>query len=107
MRDRLRPGGRVGAITYAGAEQNGFFSVPVGIIRRRAALPSPLSGQPGSFSPGDPDVLAQKLTDAGFRDVQVKRVDAPVRLTSASECLQFEQESFGALHQMLVASGVK
>ncbi|MCA1791078.1 MAG: hypothetical protein LC667_14835 [Thioalkalivibrio sp.] len=24
-----------------------------------------------------------------------------MRLTSASECLQFEQESFGALHQML------
>ena len=101
MRDHLRPGGRVGAITYAAADLNGFFSVPVGIIRRRANLPAPLPGQPGPFSLGDPDVLAQRLKDAGFRDIQVERVDAPVRLDTAYECLQFEQESFGALHQML------
>lgn len=101
MRDRLRPGGRVGAITYAGAELNGFFAIPVGIIRRRAALPKPLPGQPGPFSLGDPDVLAARLTEAGFTDIVIERVSAPVRLGSAAECLQFEQESFGALHQML------
>lgn len=101
MRDRLRPGGRICAITYAGAELNGFFSIPVSIIRRRAALPPPLPGQPGPFSLGDPDVLAGRLSDAGFLDVQIERVPAPVRFDSALECLQFEQESFGALHQML------
>jgi SAM-dependent methyltransferase len=101
MREQLRPGGRVGAITYAGADLNGFFSIPVSIIRRRAALPAPLPGQPGPFSLGDPDVLVQRLTDAGFTNVQIERVPAPVRLGSAMECLQFEQESFGALHQML------
>ncbi|MGA7296010.1 MAG: class I SAM-dependent methyltransferase [Rhodanobacteraceae bacterium] len=101
MRDQLRPGGRVGAITYAGADLNGFFSIPVSIIRRRAELPAPLPGQPGPFSLGDPEVLAQRLMDAGFTDVQVERVAAPVRLGCALECLQFEQESFGALHQMM------
>lgn len=101
MRDQLREGGRVGAITYASAALNGFFSIPVGIIRRRAALPAPLPGQPGPFSLGDPDVLVKRLSDAGFKDVQVERVVAPVRLDSALDCLQFEQESFGALHQML------
>lgn len=101
MRDKLRAGGRVGAITYAAADLNGFFSVPVGIIRRRAKLPAPLPGQPGPFSLGDPDVLAQRLTDAGFTGIEIERVNAPVRVKSALECLQFEQESFGALHQML------
>lgn len=101
MRGQLREGGKVGAITYAGADLNGFFSIPVGIIRRRAALPVPLPGQPGPFSLGDPEVLTKRLSDAGFRDVQVERINAPVRLESALECLQFEQESFGALHQML------
>jgi hypothetical protein len=28
-------------------------------------------------------------------------VAAPVRLNSAAECVRFEKESFGALHQML------
>ena len=101
MRHQLREGGRVGAMTYASAALNGFFSIPVGIIRRRAALPAPLPGQPGPFSLGDPDVLAKRLSDAGFKDVRVERVAAPVRLDSALDCLQFEQESFGALHQML------
>ncbi len=97
----LRPGGRVGAITYAEADRNAFFSLPVSIIRRRAGLPAPLPGQPGPFSLGNPDTLRQLLADTGFHDIQVERVNAPVRLASALECLQFEQESFGALHQML------
>jgi hypothetical protein len=45
--------------------------------------------------------LAQALERAGFRDVQVRKVDSPVRLPSAAECVRFERESFGALHQMM------
>ena len=101
MHHHLKPGGRLGAIVYSSADKNGFFSVPVSIIRRRAHLPAPVPGQPGPFSLGDPAVLAKRIAHAGFRDVQVEKVDAPVRLSSALECLQFEQESFGALHQML------
>ena len=101
MRAHLKPSGRMGAIVYSSAEKNPFFSIPVGIIRRRAALPAPAPGQPGPFSLGDPAVLARRFVDAGFRDVRIEKVDAPLRLTSALECLQFEQESFGALHQML------
>lgn len=101
MHSKLRPGGRVAAMVYSTPECNGFFSIPVSIIRRRAALPPPLPGQPGPFSLGRPEVLEQALSGAGFSDVHVERIEAPVRLSSASECLQFEQESFGALHQML------
>ena len=101
MRHCLKPSGRVGAMVYSTGDKNPFFSVPVGIIRRRAALPAPLPGQPGPFSLGDPEVLTKRLIDAGFRDVQIEKVNAPLRLGSAFECLQFEQESFGALHQML------
>ena len=88
-------------MVYSTAECNGFFSIPVSIIRRRARLPPPLPGQPGPFSLGQPAVLEKALADAGFTDIQIEKVDAPVRLASAAECLQFEQESFGALHQML------
>lgn len=100
MRNKLRDGGKVAAMVYPTAECNGFFSLPVSIIRRGAALPPPLPGQPGPFSLGQPEVLEKALSDAGFRDIQIEKVDAPVRVASASECLLFEQESFGALHQM-------
>ena len=41
------------------------------------------------------------MTRAGFRNVAVEAVPSPVRMPSAAECLRFERESFGALHQML------
>lgn len=101
MRNSLKSGGKIGVMTYSTPETNGFFSVPVSIIRRRAQLPAPLPGQPGPFSLGKVEVLKKALQDAGFKDVKVSTIDAPVRLNSALDCLQFEQESFGALHQML------
>ena len=101
IRHALKPGGRFAAVVYSTAERNPFFAVPVGIIRRRAQLPPPLPGQPGPFSLGAEGVLAKTLEQAGFRDVEVRRVDSPVRLPTAAECVRFERESFGALHQML------
>jgi SAM-dependent methyltransferase len=101
MRANLRAGGKVAAMVYSKAECNGFFSVPVSIIRRRAQLPPPLAGQPGPFSLGQPEVLEEAIAAAGFRDIRIEKIGAPVRVATAAECLQFEQESFGALHQML------
>ena len=101
MRRALRPGGRVAAVVYSTPERNGFFSIPVSIIRRRAELPPPAPGQPGPFSLGGPDVLASALRAAGFRDVEARVVEAPLTMASAAECVRFERESFGALHQML------
>jgi ubiquinone/menaquinone biosynthesis C-methylase UbiE len=101
MKRVLKPGGRIGAIVYSTPDNNAFFSVPVSIIRRRAKLPPPFPGQPGPFSLGADGVLAAALERAGFRDVAVNRIDAPVLLPSAAECVRFERESFGALHQMM------
>ena len=101
MRRVLVPGGRVAAIVYSTAEKNGFFSLPVSLVRRHAKLGPPLPGQPGPFSLGGPGVIEEAFVRAGFRDVKAERVDAPLRMTSAAECLRFERESFGALHQML------
>lgn len=97
----LRPGGRVSVVTYSTPAANEFFSLPVGIIRSRAQLPPPLPGQPGPFSLGADGVLESVLAEAGFTDVEVRRVDSPVVLPSAAECVRFQQESFGALHQMM------
>jgi len=103
IRRAIRSGGRFAAVVYSTPDRNPFFSLPVGIIRRRAQLPPPLPGQPGPFSLGGEGVLAKALQQAGFRDVEVRKVDSPVELPSAVECVRFERESFGALHQMMAA----
>jgi SAM-dependent methyltransferase len=97
----LRPGGRVAAIVYASAERNAFFAIPISIIRRRAQLPAPAPGQPGPFSLAAPGILEDALRQAGFHDVGTRTLAAPLRMPSSTDCLRFERESFGALHQML------
>jgi SAM-dependent methyltransferase len=94
----LADGGRVGALVFAEPDRNEFFSIPIGIIRRRAELPPPGPGLPGPFSAVN---LGELLESAGFREVDVRRVQAPLLMSSAAECVQLERESFGALHQML------
>jgi SAM-dependent methyltransferase len=101
MRRVLKPGGRVAAIVYTTPQNNPFFSIPVSIIRQRAQLPPPLPGQPGPFSLHSASLLEQAYQAAGFRDVHTRVVAAPLRMASAAECVRFERESFGALHQML------
>ena len=34
-------------------------------------------------------------------ELQATPADAPLRMASAADCVQFERDSFGALHQML------
>lgn len=38
---------------------------------------------------------------AGFREIEIHTVSAPVRTASAPDFVRFAQESFGALHQMM------
>jgi SAM-dependent methyltransferase len=97
----LRPGGRLAGIVFSTPEVNGFFSIPVSVVRARAQRPPPRPGQPGPFSLGAAGVAETALSQAGLSDVTVTRVDAALQMTSAAECVRFERESFGALHQML------
>jgi SAM-dependent methyltransferase len=97
----LAPGGRIATVNYTTPDRNEFFSIPVSVIRRRAGLPAPAPGQPGPFSLGAPGAVESAYEEAGFEDIEVRRVDAPLRVPTAAECVRFEQESFGALHQML------
>ena len=101
MRGALKPGGRIACVVYSTAENNKFFSIPVSIIRKRAQLPPPLPGQPGPFSLGGVGVLEEVYQRAGFREAETRIVPSPLRLSSAAECVRFERESFGALHQMM------
>lgn len=99
----LKPGGRFAAIVYTTPENNRFFSVPITIVRRRANTPPPLPGQPGPFSLGATGVIEKALEKAGFRNVEARRMSAPLHLPTAADFLRFANESFGALHQMMGA----
>lgn len=97
----LKPGGRVALASFSEPAANPFFEIPITIIRRRAHLSAPAPGSPGPFSMGSRDVMEGALRQAGFGEIETRVIAAPLRFTTADECLRFEQESFGALHKML------
>ncbi len=101
MMHAVKDGGKIAAMVYSTGDKNKFFSIPVSIIRRRANLPAPLPNQPGPFSLGGEGVLEEVFKKGGLKNIEIKVIDAPVRVKSVKECLDFEKESFGALHQML------
>lgn len=97
----LKPGGRVVVAAFSTPDKNGWGAVPIGVIRKRAQLPPPLPGQPGPFSLGGEGVLEGALREAGFQNTQAHKLAAPLRMSSAAECIRFERESFGAFNQMM------
>lgn len=97
----LKPGGHVGALVYSTPQECRFFSDPVAVIRKHAGLLPPAPGLPGPFSLGQPGAIETLFEAAGLINVKAQKIEAPVLLGSAQDCLRFEQESFGALHQML------
>jgi ubiquinone/menaquinone biosynthesis C-methylase UbiE len=104
MQRVLKPGGRVALASFTTPLANPYFSIPITIIRRRAHLPAPAPGSPGPFSLGSRQAMEAALRQAGFVEIETRVVAAPLRFATADECLRFEEESFGALHEML--SGV-
>ncbi|MBS1559627.1 MAG: methyltransferase domain-containing protein [Bacteroidetes bacterium] len=101
MLGMLKPGGKIAALVYSTPEKNQFFSIPISIIQNRAKLPPPLPNQPGPFSLGAEGVIEKAFSQAGFKNIKTEYIDSPLRLSSVKECLKFEKESFGALHQMM------
>jgi ubiquinone/menaquinone biosynthesis C-methylase UbiE len=97
----LRRGGHAVLASFSTPDHNRFFSIPISIIRRRAGLGPPAPGLPGPFSLGAPGVMQSTLREAGFHDIDIRTLAVPLKVQSAAECVRFEQESFGALQQML------
>jgi len=104
-RSRVRPGGRLAAAVYSTPAANAFFSIPVSVIRSAPGWVRHHRSS-GPVLPGQPGVASRPCASRFPRLVAV-RLDAPLRMASAADCLRFEQESFGGPAQMLADSTKK
>jgi hypothetical protein len=72
-----------------------FAVAPICHLRSQGSRAHSVSGGEG--------VLRNPLLQAGFQDIQERRIPAPLKMKSTTDCVCFEKESFGALHAMLAS----
>jgi SAM-dependent methyltransferase len=99
----LREGARVATAGITQPAENPFSAITMRIIGMRAHLPPPRPGDPGPYSLGSETVMHDSLQAAGFADITICLIDAPLRMASASECARFQREAFAGLDQLLYA----
>ena len=76
----MRPGGRVALIAWQELSRNEWLGAIRDALAQGRDLPTPPAGMPGPFGFADPDRVRVILGEAGFHDVRIDEVEAPVRL---------------------------
>jgi ubiquinone/menaquinone biosynthesis C-methylase UbiE len=88
----LRPGGRYAALVFAGPQTNPCIAILGATARRHAGLAAASPFEPGALlSLGQPGLLAELLAAAGFAQIEVRAIAAPMRLPSVQHYTAFVQ----------------
>ncbi len=93
MRKALRPGGRMVHIVWRTRADNPWLSMAKDVVLQ--FLPPPGEDAqtcgPGPFSMSNEDTVRSMMTAAGYRDVEFRRVDAPVLIgKDVSDAVAFQ-----------------
>ena len=92
IHEALVPGGRFSGLVFAGPERNPCIATLGATAMRHAGLASASPFKPGTLmSLGQPGLMHNVLAAAGFVDIDVRALDAPMRLPSVKHYLSFVQ----------------
>jgi SAM-dependent methyltransferase len=81
----MRHGGRVALFAWQELPRNEWLAAIRGALAQGRDLPTPPSGMPGPFGFADADRVRTILSEAGYHDVRVDEVEAPVRFGADAE----------------------
>ena len=102
MAEALRPGGRMAAVVFSQPQANPCIAILMSTAHRHAGLVPGSPFEPGTLcSLGKPGLVAELLEAAGFIDVQVEPMAAPMHLPTAGHYLDFVRSSGSPIMQIL------
>lgn len=82
----LRPSGRLHFVCWASADRNPWFTVPLNVAKEHLGPPEPVSLRaPGPLAFGDCDYVAEILSVAGFRNLQIESVETTMMSSDSPE----------------------
>jgi SAM-dependent methyltransferase len=98
----LRPGGRVGVLTWSAMERNPWMTcVGMAAMMNGLAAGGPPTAPGGIFSLSDPSRLEQLAREAGFADVRVETVPVTFRTGTIDEHVERVSSLAGPLALVL------
>lgn len=100
LRRVLKPGGKLGALTWSLTENNPYRSIPMVIASRLAGRPFPEPG-PGPWGLRDAAALGEAFRMAGFRDLDVRTEQITWRFPSLEEALTNARDTQPPLARLL------
>ena len=93
-RSALRPGGRFSALVFSQPQHNPCLGVMMATALRHAGSAPSSPYAPGTLmSLGEPGLLARLLHTAGFVDIEMQTIDAPFRLPTSRDYVDFVRTS--------------
>jgi ubiquinone/menaquinone biosynthesis C-methylase UbiE len=101
MRRVLKPGGKVAVMVFSTVERNPHHGIPFAIIRRLGNIPPPAPGEPWMYALGDPGVLEDVYSRAGFLNVSVQALPIQRRFASAGEATGRMRNSAGDIRELM------
>ena len=101
MRRVVKPGSKVAVMVFSAAERNPHHGIPFAIIRRLGNIPPPAPGEPWMYALGDPGVLEDVYSRAGFLNVSAHAVPIQRRLPSAAEAIRSMRNSASDVSELM------
>jgi ubiquinone/menaquinone biosynthesis C-methylase UbiE len=101
-RAALKPGGRYAALVFGAPQHNPCITVMASTARRHAGLAPGSPFEPGTLlSLGQPGRLAELLAHAGFEQIELRDIAAPMRLPSVRHYIDFVQAAGSPIMALL------
>ena len=93
-RSALKPGGRFSALVFSQPQHNPCLGMMMATALRHAGSAPRSPYAPGTLmSLGEPGLLARLLHTAGFVDIEMQTIDAPFRLPTSRDYVDFVRTS--------------
>jgi SAM-dependent methyltransferase len=101
MRRVVKPGSKVAVMVFSTVERNPHHGIPFAIIRRLGNIPPPAPGEPWMYALGDPGVLEDVYSRAGFLNVSVHPVPIQRRLPAAADAVENMRKGAGDIRELM------
>ena len=97
----LVDGGRFAAAVWSAPDKVPQLSIPMNIAKRETNIPLPPPGTPGPFGLADEKLLYSSFEKAGFRNIQIEKVNVTFKFDAAKDYTKFTQDIAAPVNAML------